>query len=364
MALGRTRGSGSPIASFLVSRLLQAVAIVFIVATVVFVLIHLAPGDPFSTAIDNPNVTEAIRARWRAEYGLDRPIAEQYLRYLASIARGDLGWSFSMQRPVASVLADALPNTLLLAGTALLLGFAGGITLGVVQAQRAGTRTDRVLGAVSLFFYAIPDFWLALMVMLLLAYWVPIFPVAGAVDPVMYDSWGFARHLVLPALTLALLVAAGIARYQRAELLRVLPEEFVRTARAKGLSERRVMLRHALRNALIPIVSLVGLALPVLFTGAVFVERVFAWPGMGWVVLNAVGTRDYPLVTAGVILLTLLVQGPLLPAVVDARSQTDFILQRTDSVMEMGYIKKKKIAAEMLAAEAPKKSVLPKGRRV
>lgn len=308
MALGRTRGSGSPIASFLVSRLLQAVAIVFIVATVVFVLIHLAPGDPFSTAIDNPNVTEAIRARWRAEYGLDRPIAEQYLRYLASIARGDLGWSFSMQRPVASVLADALPNTLLLAGTALLLGFAGGITLGVVQAQRAGTRTDRVLGAVSLFFYAIPDFWLALMVMLLLAYWVPIFPVAGAVDPVMYDSWGFAarvadraRHLVLPALTLALLVAAGIARYQRAELLRVLPEEFVRTARAKGLSERRVMLRHALRNALIPIVSLVGLALPVLFTGAVFVERVFAWPGMGWVVLNAVGTRDYPLVTAGVI---------------------------------------------------------------
>lgn len=307
MPLSRLRGGS--LAGFLVSRLLQAVAIVAIVATVVFVLIHLAPGDPFSTAIENPNVTEAIRAHWRAQYGLDRPIAEQYVRYLASIARGDLGWSFSMQRPVAAVLADALPNTLLLAGTSLVLGFAGGIGLGVVQAQRAGTRTDRVLGAVSLFFYAIPDFWLALMVMLLLAYWIPVFPVAGNIDPVMHDYLGLAgriadraRHLALPALTLALLVAAGVARYQRAELLRVLPEEFVRTARAKGASERRVMVRHALRNALIPIVSLIGLALPVLFTGAVFVERVFAWPGMGWVVLNAVGTRDYPLVTAGVII--------------------------------------------------------------
>lgn len=302
------RARGGSLASFLVSRALQTVAIVAIVATVVFVLIHLAPGDPFSTAIENPNVTEAIRARWRAQYGLDRPIAEQYVRYLASIARGDLGWSFSMQRPVSAVLADALPNTLVLAGTALVFGFAGGIALGVVQAQRAGTRTDRVLGAISLFFYAIPDFWLALMAMLLLAYWLPLFPVAGSVDPVMHDYLGLAgrftdrvRHLVLPAMTLALLVAASVARYQRAELLRVLPEEFVRTARAKGATERRVMLRHALRNALIPIVSLVGLALPVLFTGAVFVERVFAWPGMGWVVLNAVGTRDYPLVTAGVI---------------------------------------------------------------
>lgn len=299
---------GRSVAAFVASRLAQALVIVAIVATIVFVLIHVAPGDPFSAAIDNPNVTEAIRAHWRAQYGLDRPVAEQYVRYLASLGRGDMGWSFSMQRPVADVLADALPNTLLLAGTALVFGFIAGITLGVVQAQRAGSRTDRALSAVSLFFYAMPDFWLALMIMLLLAYWIPVFPVAGAVDPVLHDYLGFAgrvadrvRHLVLPALTLALLVAAAVARYQRAELVRVLPEEFVRTARAKGASERRVMLRHALRNALLPTVSLLGLMLPVLFTGAVFVERVFAWPGMGWVVLNAVATRDYPLVTAGVI---------------------------------------------------------------
>ncbi|MEO8945898.1 MAG: ABC transporter permease, partial [Gemmatimonadaceae bacterium] len=267
-----------------------------------------APGDPFTTAMDNPNVTEAVRNRWRAMYGLDRPLWEQYLRYIGSVARGDFGWSFSMHRPVLDVLIDALPNTLLLAGTALVLGFAGGIGIAVIQASRPGSRVDRWLGAVSMFLYAMPDFWLALMMMLIFAYWVPLFPVAGAVDPVMHDymSAGGAaldriRHLVLPALTLALLSGAAIARYQRAELLRVLPDDYVRTARAKGVGERRIMLRHVLRNALLPTISLLGLSLPVLFTGAVFIERVFAWPGMGWVILNAVGTRDYPLVTAGVI---------------------------------------------------------------
>lgn len=295
--------------TFVVTRTAQAALVVLVVATVVFVLIHLAPGDPFTAALENPNVTEAVRARWRAAYGLDRPLAEQYVRYLTSVARGDLGWSFSLQRPVLDVLADALPNTLLLAGTALVLGFGGGILIGAVQARRQGSPLDRALGAASLFFYSMPDFWLALMLMLALAYWLPVFPVAGAVDPVMHDYMGplarladRLRHLVLPALTLSLLVAAGVARYQRAELLRVLPEDFVRTARAKGVGERTVLMRHALRNALVPTVSLLGLYLPVLLTGAVFVERVFAWPGMGWVVLNAVSTRDYPLVVAGVVI--------------------------------------------------------------
>ncbi|MGI8508894.1 MAG: ABC transporter permease [Gemmatimonadaceae bacterium] len=299
---------GTGVVGFIASRLAQALVVVATVATLVFVLIHVAPGDPFSAAIDNPNVTEAIRARWRASYGLDRPLAEQYVRYLTSLAHGDLGWSFSMRRPVLDVLSDALPNTLLLAGTALLLGFGGGIVLAVAQARHVGSRTDRMLGAVSLFFYAMPDFWLALMVMLIFAYWLPVFPVAGATDPVMHDYMGLAarildrvRHLVLPAATLALLTAAGVARYQRAELLRVIPDDFVRTARAKGVAEGRILTRHVLRNALIPTVSLLGLSFSVLFTGAVFVERVFAWPGMGWVILNAVATRDYPLVTAGVI---------------------------------------------------------------
>jgi peptide/nickel transport system permease protein len=313
------------------SRLAQAVVVVAIVTTIVFILIHLAPGDPFGSALDNPNVTEALRARWRAMYGLDRPLSEQYLLYLRNMARGDFGWSFSMHRPVIDVLKGALPNTLLLAGTALVLGFAGGIGIAVIQAMRPDSRTDRALGAGSMFFYAMPDFWLALMMMLIFAYWMPLFPVAGLIDPVMHEYMtplgGLVdrlRHLALPAVTLALLSGAAVARYQRAELLRVLPDDFVRTARAKGVSDRRVMLVHVLRNALIPTVSLLGLSLPVLFTGAVFVERVFAWPGMGWVILNAVSTRDYPLVTAGVIVAAATVTlgslaADLLYAVVDPR---------------------------------------------
>ena len=300
--------SARGLAGTIASRLVQAVIVVAIVTTIVFVLIHIAPGDPFGSAMDNPNVTEALRARWRAMYGLDRPLLEQYVLYLRNVARGDFGWSFSMHRPVIDVLRDALPNTLVLAGAALVLGFAGGIGLAVIQAMRPGSRTDRALGAGSMFFYAMPDFWLALMMMMIFAYWFPLFPVAGAIDPVMHEYMtplaAFAdrlKHLVLPAITLALLAGAAVARYQRAELLRVLPDDYVRTARAKGVSERRVMMVHVLRNALIPTISLLGLSLPVLFTGAVFIERVFAWPGMGWVVLNAVGTRDYPLVTAGVI---------------------------------------------------------------
>ncbi|MDQ6737810.1 MAG: ABC transporter permease [Gemmatimonadota bacterium] len=313
------------------SRLLQALVVVAIVTTLVFILIHVAPGDPFGAALDNPNVTEALRARWRVMYGLDRPLGEQYLLYLRNVARGDFGWSFSMHRPVLDVLAAALPNTLLLAGTAMVLGFGGGIALAILQARRPGSRTDRFLGAGAMFFYAMPDFWLALMMMLIFAYWFPLFPVAGAVDPVMHDYMGpiaalgdRIMHLALPAITLALLSGAAIARYQRAELLRMLPEDFVTTARAKGVSERRVLCVHILRNALIPTVSLLGLSLPVLFTGAVFVERVFAWPGMGWVVLNGVATRDYPLVMAGVVIAAVTVTlgsllADLLYAVVDPR---------------------------------------------
>lgn len=299
---------GRGVALSVVARLGQTILIVAIVATVVFVLIHLAPGDPFSSSMDNPSVTEAVRAHWRAAYGLDRPIGEQYVRYIVAIAHGDFGWSFSLHRPVIEVLASALPNTLLLAGAALLLGFGGGVALALAQVRRANSVADRMIGAVATFFYAMPDFWLALMVLLVFAYWVPVLPAGGATDPVSYDYMsGWARmgdrliHLVLPACTLALVLCAGVARYQRAELLRILPEDYLRTARAKGVSERRILYVHALRNALVPLITMLGLSIPVLLTGAVFVERVFAWPGMGSALLDAVAARDYPLVTAGVI---------------------------------------------------------------
>ena len=317
-------------ASYLARRVLQAGVIVFLVATLSFCLLHLAPGDPFST-LDNPNITAAVRQRWRAAYGLDRPLPEQYVRYLRAVAHGDLGYSYSLHRPVRDALADALPNTLLLMGVALGASFAIGILLGVLQARHRGSSLDHGVGVASLFFFSMPDFWLAIMMLLIFAYWLPIFPVNGMFDPVMHDYFGFwgrvadrAWHLVLPATTLTLLTAALVARYQRSAVLDVLQDDFVRTARAKGLGERRIMLRHVLRNALLPIISILGLTLPALLGGSVFVEKVFAWPGMGYLTVNAIGTRDYPLVTAAMIIGAVLVAtgsllADLLYAIVDPR---------------------------------------------
>lgn len=306
---------------YLVRRLAQTAGVVFLVVTVVFFLIHLAPGDPFGSAMEDSRVTEAVRARWRANYGLDRPLPEQYARWLANTARGDLGWSFSLNRPVSHALRQALPNTLLLMGTALVLSFALGVTAGVVQAMKRGSAVDRVLGAVSLFFYSMPDFWLAMMAMLIFAYWNPIFPVTGMVDAVMHDYLSatgkvldVVRHLALPALTLTVLSTASIARYQRSAMLDVIGEDYMRTARAKGIGERSVLLHHGLRNALIPVITLLGLAFPALLAGAVFVEKVFAWPGMGLVTVHAIGTRDYPLVLAAVLVSGLMVAAGSLAA--------------------------------------------------
>lgn len=290
-------------------RLLQAVVIVAIAATVTFLLVQLAPGDPFTAMVDNPRIPAEVRERMRTLWGLDRPVGEQYVLYLRNFARGDFGWSFSQHRPVADAIADALPNTLLLMGVGVFGAFLVGIAAGVVRAARRGSVADRALGAGTLVFYSLPDFWLAIMAMLLFGYWIPIFPTSGTTTAGLYDYLSPAAklgdrlwHLVLPATTLVLLTAAIIARYQRAAFLDVATQDFVRTARAKGLPERQVLWRHVLRNALLPVITLLGLALPMLVGGAVFVEQVFAWPGMGRLVVTAIGSRDHPLVIAIVIL--------------------------------------------------------------
>jgi peptide/nickel transport system permease protein len=316
---------------YVVGRLVQAGVTVAIVATVTFALIHLAPGDPFTQALNDPSISAEIRAFWRARYGLDLPLHEQYWRYLLNVARGDLGWSVTLHEPVSAALARALPSTLLLMGTALLLSFAAGIALGIAQAARAGSWFDRALGTVALFFHALPEFWLALMMLLVFAYRLPLFPVGNVVDPLLYDYYtpwqqllDRARHLVLPSVTLALLLTAGVARFQRAALLEVAGEDFVRTARAKGLGEGGVLLRHALRNALLPVITLFGVTVPALVGGAVFVEKVFAWPGMGQLAVSAIMTRDYWLVTACVVVVSAMVAigsvaADLLYAVADPR---------------------------------------------
>ena len=295
-------------------RLLQAAVIVAIAATATFLLVKLAPGDPFTDMVDNPRVPLEVRERLRARWGLDRPIHEQYVLYLRNLARGDLGWSFSQGRPVADAIRDVLPNTLLLMGVALFGAFVLGVSAGVIRAGRRGSIADRMLGGGTLVFYSMPDFWLATMAMLTFGYWLPVLPTSGMTTAVVYDYLSPVgkimdrlRHLVMPATTLVLLLAAIIARYQRAAFLDVATQDFVRTARAKGLPEHAVLWRHVLRNALLPVITLLGLALPMLVGGAVFIEQVFAWPGIGQLVVKAIGARDHALVVAIVVMGSILV---------------------------------------------------------
>ncbi|MBA3672332.1 MAG: ABC transporter permease [Gemmatimonadaceae bacterium] len=320
---------------YLAGRLLQAAGVVFFVATLTFVIVHLAPGDPIAAALARPGVTEAVRDEWRRSLGLDLPVAEQYVRWLRNTVSGNLGYSIGHRRAVSAVLADALPRTLLLVVPALVLSFALGIGVGILQAERPRGRRDRWLGRVLLALYSVPDFWLALLVLLLFAYRLPWFPAGGMIDPVLHEYLGFGarladrlRHLVLPIVTLALLGAASIARYQRTALLDVLPSDFMRTAVAKGLPWRTAVRTHALRNALLPVITLAGLQLPLLVAGSVFVERVYSWPGMGLMTINAVAARDYALVSAGVVVFsTVVAVGALLAditvALVDPRIRVE-----------------------------------------
>jgi peptide/nickel transport system permease protein len=295
----------------IVARIAQSLIVVLIVTTISFFVIRLAPGDPF--AYGSPNITPAIREHWRHQFGYDKPLLEQYIRYVASVAHGQFGYSFSTHRTVLDALAEAIPRTLLLTGLSLGLSFAIGMFVGVAQAARRGTWFDRIASATLLTFYSLPDFWGALMILLLFSAWIPLFPSGNMVDT-MYDYMSSSqqvvdrlKHLVLPVVALTLLTTASIARYQRTAMLEVLPSDFIRTARAKGVPERRILWHHAFRTALTPMVTLAGLYLPALLGGALFVEKVFNWPGMGLVAASAITTHDYDLVTATVIVGAVLV---------------------------------------------------------
>lgn len=319
--------------SFLLRRLLQGIAIIFTVATITFALVHAAPGEPFAGQLDDTRTSPAQRATLRRQYGLDEPLATQYVRYMARLARGNLGTSLAQRRPVRAILAEAVPRTLLLMGAALAAGFTLGIALGAAQAARAGTFFDRCVSRLSVAVAAIPDFWLALALVLLFALRLRWFPVSGMVDETLHEHLtpaGRLRdlvwHLALPAATMAAIFGAVVARHQRQALLDVLPEDYVRAARAKGVGERALVMRHALRNALRPSITLLGLALPALLGGAVFVEFIFAWPGMGRVSVEALAARDYPVVLGTTVVGSALVvvgsiAADLLAALADPRSR-------------------------------------------
>ncbi len=259
------------------ARLGQSLIVVFLVTTISFFVIRLAPGDPFS--YEDSRVSTAVRDQWRAYYGFDRPLPEQYVRYLSSIAHGRLGFSTGLRRPVTEVIADALPRTLLLAGLSLVLAFTIGVFIGVMQAARRGSLFDRVSSTVLLVFYSLPDFWGAMMILLMFAYWWRVFPAGLMVDS-MHDymtPWAAfvdrVKHLVLPVGALTVLTTASIARYQRTAMLEVLPSDFIRTARAKGLSNGVVLYKHALRNGVLPVVTMLGLQFGNVLAGAILTGR-------------------------------------------------------------------------------------------
>jgi peptide/nickel transport system permease protein len=281
--------------------------------TLTFFIVHLARGSPCGPSQEHPlplEVCESLTKR----FGLDKPLWVQYVLYLRQLARGDLGESLALHRPVADALADALPHTFVLALAALLIDFSLGLALGLYQAARERRFADIALGNVALFINSMPTFWLGLVFLLVFALRLHWFPSGGPSDPVLcpridspYCLVNFLWHLVLPAVTLGLVGAAATARYQRAAMLEVIRQDYVRTARAKGVGERRVLLVHALRNAVLPFITLFGLAFPFLLTGAVLIETVFSWPGMGRLAVNAILQRDYPVVTAAALVASVMV---------------------------------------------------------
>lgn len=321
---------------YILRRLAGAVPLVIGIATIIFFLVNLAPGDPTQLLLA-PGMTQEVVEQMRANFGLDQPVHIRYVKWLGAMLTGDFGYSFSHSRPVLDVLIDFLPNTLLLSACALALAFVFGIIIGTLQAVRQYSLMDSGMSVVLLFFYSMPSFWLALMLILSMSLFarnewhLPIWFPASGMTSVDYDFLSFGArmhdrfmHLVLPTLSLSLVLTAGIARYMRGSMLEVIRQDFVRTAHAKGLPERVVVFKHALRNALIPIITLVGLYIPVLFSGTVFIELIFAWPGMGRTLVDAIFTRDYPLVMAGTFFFAIMVVmanlvADVLYAVVDPR---------------------------------------------
>lgn len=312
-------------------RLLTLVPLVWLVATLTFVVVQAAPGS-YADTIDNPRLSADTRQAIRSHYGLDRPAHEQYLSWLGAVVTGNLGQSFMYKEPVSKVLKRALPPTILLAGSGLLLTLVLGLILAVAAARKPYGWADRIITVLSLGLYGVPSFWLAGILILVFSLSLGWFPASHMYSVDARDLKGLSRladllhHLFLPALCLGLVGAAGTARYLRATLLDVRSSRYILAARARGIPSWRLLLIHTLRPALLPVVTLLGLSLPVLVAGSVVVETVFSWPGMGQVLFNASRARDIPLILGATLLGTAAViagnlVADILYAVVDPRTR-------------------------------------------
>jgi peptide/nickel transport system permease protein len=315
---------------FILRRLAASLLLFYLVLTATFFLLHLAPGPPSMLLAEDRRMPVEQRENLRRIYGLDRPLPVQYARWLAAMVQGNWGTSFSYQRPVTAVVLNAVPPTLLLATAALLVEQGAGLAFGIAAARRPGSATDHLIRVISLLLYSQPIFWLGLMAILLFSLAWPVLP-AGHMYSVGAAELGrgarlldFLRHLILPATVLGLAEAGSVVRYVRGSLLEVLGQEHIRAARAKGISERRVVWVHALRNALPPLIQVGALSFVSLLSGALITEVIFSWPGIGRLTFDAILSRDYPLVlaaTAFAAIMVLLVNlaADVLHALVDPR---------------------------------------------
>lgn len=291
---------------YLIKRLLLAIPTILGAVTLVFFIMRIVPGDPVALFVppDTPGAaTEELKAQIRAEYGLDKPLHVQYVAFVKQMMAGDFGRSIRQNTVVAQDLLLRIPNTLQLGLLALIFSTVLGIGLGVISAVRRGTWIDRIAMVGALFGVSVPDFWLALILILFLSLNLGLFPPSGWGGPI-YTVEGF-KHIALPALVLGLSGAGSLARYTRSSMLEVINNDYVRTARAKGLRETVVILQHALRTALPTIVTLLGLSFGRILSGTVIVETVFGWPGIGRYLISGINGRDYPVVQATVLLVAI-----------------------------------------------------------
>lgn len=293
-------GTNDSLVAYILQRVVQAIPSVLAVITLGFVLVNLAPGDPSTFLIGDSGDPELV-AQVRARLGLDAPVHVRYITYMTGVLQGQLGESYTYRRPVSELILARLPATLLLFLTQFIISTLLGIAAGAYAAYRKGSLVDRMVIASSVLWYAIPVFWSGQLLLILFSLklgWLPSHGMRSLVsEPGLLNTLiDIGRHLFLPALTLALLNMALVARMARASMIEMLQEDYILTAHAKGLTERRVILRHALRNALLPVITVLGLALGRMMSGSVLVETVYSWPGLGRLMYDSILVRDYPVI--------------------------------------------------------------------
>ncbi len=290
--------------AFIVQRIAQAVPVVLLSTVAVFLLMRLIPGDP-AQILAGPDATPEVIAAIRQDMGLDRPLPVQYFFWLSRVARGDLGNSILSKLPISTLIMQRVPATLELAFAALVLTVVIALPTGIVAAVRNGSAVDWLISGVNGLAIAVPGFWLGILGIILFALVLGWLPPGGRGD-FSRDPVQALKFLILPAFTLSMVTSASLSRLVKSSMLEVMYEDYVRTAQAKGLSNASVVVRHALRNALVPVVTVLGLQFGRLLGGAVIIESVFAWPGVGRMILDAIGNRDYLVVQAALLLLVIM----------------------------------------------------------